>query len=269
MSTTINIADSLLHESSKDYHTKAGEYLSSHLLADFRRCPDLYHRRRSGLIVDEDRPAYLVGRAAHTVILEGLEAFQESFAIGGPVNPKTGSPYGSSTKAWATWAAEQDRDVLTNAQFDLVMKLFHAVGRHTKASELLADGIAECVLREEYCGRKCQIRADWLNPTEGLVDLKTCDDLQWFEADARRYGYVHQMAFYRAVLAQVIGISVPVHFIAVEKKEPFRCGLWLVSEDSLAIAQQENEAAIRRLLRCEETYIWKTGYEEVRSLDCI
>ena len=59
------------------------------------------------------------------------------------------------------------------------------------------------------------------------MDLKTCDDLTWFEADARKLGYLHQMAFYRAVLAQVLdGLLVPVHIIAVEKKEPFRCGVW-------------------------------------------
>jgi hypothetical protein len=38
------------------------------------------------------------------------------------------------------------------------------------------------------------------------VDLKTCDDLTWFEADSRRYGYAHQLAFYRAVLKKALGI---------------------------------------------------------------
>jgi RecB family exonuclease len=47
--------------------------LSSHLLADFRRCPLLYYRKRLGLVPDEDRPAYLLGHAAHTLILERLK----------------------------------------------------------------------------------------------------------------------------------------------------------------------------------------------------
>ena len=55
-------SDVLIHEPADVYHANAGEYLSSHLLADFRKCPLLYHRKRSGLIPDEDRPAYLVGR---------------------------------------------------------------------------------------------------------------------------------------------------------------------------------------------------------------
>ena len=55
---------------------------------------------------------------------------------------------------------------------------------------------------------------------------------------------------------------------AVEKKEPYRCGVWQVAEDSLASAQRENEAAIGRLLRCEETGIWISDLTPVfRRLD--
>ena len=81
----------------------------------FRRCPQLFRRKRTGLIPDEDRPAYLVGRAAHTAILEGRDAFQDSFAVGGPINPKTGQPYGVSTKTWTEWAEAQGKPVLTPA----------------------------------------------------------------------------------------------------------------------------------------------------------
>lgn len=270
MSTVETTTDFLIREPADVYHANAGEYLSSHLLANFRKSPLLYHRKRCGLISDEDRPAYLVGRAAHTVILEGMDTFQRSFAVGGPINPKTGSPFGASTKAWAEWAAKQGgKEVLTDQQHDLVMQMANGVKLHEFAQELLSDGIAEGVVRADYCNRKCQIRIDWLNPHSGIVDLKTCDDLQWFESDAKRYGYLHQVAFYRAVLAQVIGVAVPVFFIAVEKKEPYRCGVWQVAEDSLASARRENEAAIGRLLRCEQTGIWESGYEDVRAFDCV
>ena len=65
------------------------------------------------------------------------------------------------------------------------------------------------------------------------------------------------MAFYQAVLAQVVCRSVPVHIVAVEKKEPFRCGVWRVSDDTLAIARGDNEAAIARLLVARESDTWK------------
>jgi len=157
---------------------------------------------------------------------------------------------------------------LTDAQFDLVQKMADGVRPHQIAVDLLSSGIPEGVVRTNYCGLPCQIRIDWLDPHRCILDLKTCDDLTWFQADAKRYYNVYQMAFYRAVLGQVISLPMlPVHLIAIEKKEPFRCGVWRVSDDTLAIAQRENEAAIRRLKVCRERDHWPTGYEEVRVLD--
>jgi len=132
---------------------------------------------------------------------------------------------------------------------------------------LLAVGVPEGAVRTDYCGVPCQIRMDWLNPQEGLVDLKTCDDLTWFESDARRHSYLHQLAFYRAVLARVTGVLVRVHLVSVEKKQPHRTGVWRISDDALAIAQQENEAAIQRLTSCVAADTWPTGYEECRLFD--
>jgi len=159
-----------------------------------------FHRKRIGLIADPDRPAYLLGRAAHTLILEGRQRFDEEYAVGGPINPKTGHVYGSNTKAFAEWAAAQGKLVLSREQFDLLLRMHLGVARNELAMKLLAAGVAEGVVRAEYRDVDCQIRIDWLNPRRGIVDLKTRDDLTWFEADARRYGYVHQMAFYRSAL---------------------------------------------------------------------
>ena len=217
---------------------------------------------------DTESASYLIGRAAHVRILEGRDAFEAAFALGGPINEKTGKPFGTATKAFAEWAAIQGKPVLAHDQVDLVEQMASGVAMNDEAVALLLYGRAEGVVRTEYCGTPCQIRIDWLHPHRGIVDFKTCDDLTWFEADARRYGYHRQVAFYRAVLAQALGDTlVPVHLIAVEKKEPFRCGVWRVGDDTLARAQRENEAAIRRLLICRERDEWPTGYEEIRVLD--
>ena len=249
------------------YHARSKEFLSSHALADFRRCPLLFQKKRSGLIADEDRPAYLVGRAAHTLILEGRERYDQEFAVGGPINEKTGEVYGSRTKAFAEWAAAQGKPVLTDSQAALVEQMREGVARHELAMQLLANGEAEGVVRAEYCGAACQIRLDWFNPGLGIVDLKTCDDLGWFESDARRYGYAHQLAFYRSVLQQVTPLFVSVYLVAIEKKEPFRCGVWRMGEDVLGIAKGENEQAIQLLQECERRDQWPTNYEQMRTFD--
>ncbi len=60
---------------------------------------------------------------------------------------------------------------------------------------------------------------------------------------------------------------MPVYLVAVEKREPYRCGVWRMGEDVLALAQKENEQAIGRLVRCRETDAWPTLYEDLRTFD--
>lgn len=257
----------LIQEPYEVYRAKSAEHLGSHRLSEFRKNPLLFHKKEQGMVPEEDRTAYLLGRAAHTLILEGRDVFETTYAVGGPVNPKTGERFGSRTKAFQDWADMQAKSVLTDEQAMLVERLHGSVRDHKHARELLSQGVAEGVVRVEYVGTPCQARLDWLNPERGIVDLKTCDKLDWFEVEGRGFGYIHQMAFYRALCALVLGETVPVWFIVVEKQEPFRCGVWRVSEDVLAAAQKENEAALRRLLNFRETDVWPTGYEEVRVLD--
>ena len=233
-------------EPAEEYHAKAAEFLSSHQLMDFMRCPYLHAKKRAGLIADKDSPAYLLGRAGHCRILEGRDVYEAEFAFGGPINPSTGKPYGSGTKKFAEWQARQGKPVLTLEQVDLIEKMATGVAMNDQAVDLLLYGRAEGVVRAEYCGVPCQIRIDWTHPHRGVVDLKTCDDLTWFEADARRYRYHNQMAFYRAVLAQAVGqrCSRPHRGRGEERTLPL-CGVWRVSDDTLAIARQRKRSGHR------------------------
>ena len=258
----------LIHEPQDVYHAKAKEFLSSHELKQFRDDPYLFWKRRNGLLPEEpERAAYRIGRATHRLILEGRESFEDGYAVGGPVNEKTGEVFGIRTKAYTEWAEAQGKPVLTCEEAALIENLHAAVQSHRIAAELLSNGVPEGVVRADYSEVPCQARLDWLNPERGLIDLKTCDHLRYFEMDMRAYRYVHQLAFYRAVLAQVIAQLVPVHIVAVEKQEPFRCGVWVISEKTLNQAQKENEAAIGRLTQYDQAGVWPTGYEELRTFD--
>ena len=249
------------------YRSRAKLHLSSHALADFRACPQLFRQKELGLIPDMDSTAFLVGRAAHVLALEGRPAYAAGFEIGGPINDKTGKAYGRDTKAFADWAALRGKPVLSLDQADLVEALADNVLRHPVAALLLCGGVPEGVVRQNYAGMPCQGRFDWVSPKFGLVDLKTCDDLTWFESDARRFAYAYQMAFYRALLREATGTTMPVHLIAVEKRAPFRCGVWRLSEQVLDAAERENLSAMRRLEQCRANDAWPTGYEEIRTFD--
>ncbi len=257
-------------EPAHEYHAKAGEYLSSHQLIDFLNCPWLYRKKQLGLIPDEDSNALLVGRATHTRILEGRDAYEAQYALGGPINKTTSKPFGKDTKAFKEWADAQGKPGIHYEDLDLIEHMAAGVAKNDAAVELLLYGRCEGVVRTDYCDTPCQIRIDWLHPHRGVVDLKTTADLTWFEHEARRRRYHNQAAFYQAVLAEALAVDprcIPVHIVAIEKVEPYRCGVWQVSEHTLAAARRENRLAIDRLRRAWETDDFPTGYEAIRTLE--
>ena len=264
----LNIDLNLLKtEPFEDYRAKTKDFLNWHSLKDFIDCPLLYYKKTQGLIEDKDSSYFSTGRAAHKRILEGEVTYSSAYAVGGPVNPKTGKPYGTETKAFEEWALLQGKPVVSHAQNELISQMADGVAANKNAAELLLNGKAEGVVRSSYCATPCQIRIDWLNPTRGLVEFKTTDDLTWFEKDIYNYGYIGQLAFYHSVLMHELKVSsIPVYLIAVEKREPFRCGVWNISYQTLDQSRERNEKAIKDLLVCRESNVWPTNYEEIRTL---
>jgi len=264
----MNKPEWLITEDQTEYHarTRRGEYLSSHMLKDFMKCPALYHMKMTGEVVDEDKPSYALGRAAHCLILEGREAFDREFTVDEPINPKTGKAYGPDSQAYQLWLETQTREVVRPGDYEQVKILNNAVARHPEAMKLIAGGFPEAVVRTEYCGIPCQIRMDLFQPDAGIVDLKTCDDVDYFPFDARKYGYWSQMAFYWDIVLQVSMIRYPFYIIAVEKKAPWRCRVDRLVEDDLMSSVRENRAGILRLRECRDAGAWPTNYEKIGYL---
>ena len=254
-------------EPAEEYHAKAAQYLSSHQLIDFMICPQLYRKKQLGQIENTQTPAMLVGSATHTKVLEGHNVYEAEYAVGGPINPRTSKPFGRDTNAFRDWCEAHGKTVLTDKQAASVENMADGVAWNLEAVDLIRHGRAEGVVREMYCGMPCQVRIDWTHSFRGIVDLKTTADLTWFENDCKRRRYHNQLAFYQAVLAEVIGQHVPVHIVAIEKTEPFRCGVWRIGDDTLTNARRENEAAITRLRAATEIDHFPTGYEEIRLLE--
>jgi len=269
MIATRSILDHLIIEPEAVYAARRADHLSSHALAEFRKNPQLYRKKQLGLVKDHDRPAYAIGRAIHCRVLEGAEEFARRYAVGGPINPKTGRTFGADTKAYQEWLQAQSKPTVSEDTAALCESLAQAVQGHEVARGLLDTGQAEGVVRASYGGLPCQIRIDWTHPERGLVDLKSIDDLDWFEVQARSFGYAHQLAFYRAILGVAAGVIVPVHIIAVEKQEPYRVGVWRLAEQVLDATARENLAAIERLKICRAQDRWPTGYEQIRIFDYI
>lgn len=269
----------LLDIPADEYHaaTKRNEYTTSHRLNLFRKCPALYKKTVDGEIVEGDTAAFQLGRATHTMILEGMERYDAEYTTSdGPTNPKTGGAYGRATKAYQEWAAQQAMPVIGTDDFALMAKMRMAVHAHPVAADILKQGFAEGTIRTEWDGEPVQARLDWFDPERGiLADLKTCADIDRFGYDIRDFGYTTQMAFY----VECIGLAAPVlvlskvYLIAVEKKEPYRVAVVKFFPMTLVEGNKAdrlptkwglgNDACIRELKKCRETGVWPTRYEEV------
>lgn len=281
--------DVFVSEPMAAYKAKRAEYLTSHQLSEYRACPLLYHKSMAGLIAAFFFEAFLVGAATHTLALEGRAAFEREYVVGGPINPKTEKPYGSDTQKFREWAKTTGKTALSDDQFALACRLASAVRLHPLASELLKNGSAEGVLRvPDYCGVKAQIRVDWFNPFAGIVDLKTCENIDQFakgvetvndadsdapiivrlspDSDAAKYHYHEQMAFYRGVYRQKTGVNVPAYLIAVEKRDPNRVGVFRLSDELLFAKETDNQSAISDLIVSRRENVWPTNYEELRVI---
>ena len=139
MMTSFDVLEKLAVVPEADCHaaSRKGTWLSSHLLADFRRCPEFYHRKVTVGVVEKSR-AYALGRAAHKLILEGEQAFREDYAVSdGPTNPKTGQPYGKLTKAYAEWEVALGKPVVTADERTWLGRLHGAVQAHEEARDPL------------------------------------------------------------------------------------------------------------------------------------
>ena len=256
----------IIHEPEEQYHarSKTGEMLSSHMLQRFAFMPYKYWATISGIYQEPDKAEHAFGRAAHKLILEGQEAFDAAYTVSdGPINERTGKPYGKDSKVYQDWLSCQTGEVITTADFEEIDTMRNAIANHAGIVELLSgNGEAEAVVRANVDGVDCQIRMDYFDPQVGIIDLKTCRDITFFEADMRTFGYCYQMAFYRRVLREATGRDYPVYVIAVDKTDFHVPGFWLIPSAELDVAERVNAASIRRLKECRENGVWPTGYEK-------
>jgi len=287
--TDIDYQKILIDEPFPVYLANREKYLTSHQLMDFIRCPRLYYLKKTGaLTTDPNKTSseLVLGSAAHKLILEGRKEFDLCYAVGAPINERTGKEYGRDTQAFAKWVEQQRADkgsaveFITTEQWYTISSMADSAMKHAEAQKLLHHGVAEQVLHSDFDGIPVQSRLDWfteIGEVPVIVDLKTCNDLDSFEFDSRKFMYGVQLAFYRRIfLCSIfdeydIDCTIPpkIYMISIEKKPPFRCGVFRVSDSTLEHFNAKLDAALESLKACQNDGSYPTLYEDVRSLDLI
>jgi exodeoxyribonuclease VIII len=195
--------------------------------------------------------AMVKGSALHTMMLDGWKTFQRKYAIGGPINERTGKTYGRDTKAFEEWIAGQDRPFLTTEEYDDTLAMAEALDAHPEAGKLIraAGGMCELtIVWNEPWGVDgqdkilCKARLDYIHPALGVLDLKTCDDcrMEQFSTKIARFRYHWQAAWY-TLASKRAGLNPSGDFawIAVESSPPHDVACWCPTDDMMTRGQSE------------------------------
>jgi len=171
--STVPQLGAILDEPNSVYH--GHDAISNSKLSVFRKRRYLYYRKyvKKDLFEEVDKEYFLIGQAAHTLILEGIDVFNETYKVAPEDAPKrplkkreyyVGKIQANTEEALTFWE-KFDYEcegfvVLTDKQWTGIKALKDSVFRNEVAEALLSEGVAEVSFRVDMGWTLAQVRAD-------------------------------------------------------------------------------------------------------------
>lgn len=237
------------------------------------------HYKFHQLCGGKDTDALSFGRHIHTAILEP-EKFESSFVEWLGAEAKNGEWTTDKRTVAGAWkkfkaaAAANGQEILDASQLESIELIRQAIEGSPEASHLLRSSQHEVTITWTHrFGCQMKMRADMLNSTQFLADLKSCRSAQpgdgygQFGRDANDYGYHQQLAMYQDGAEALTGNRLPVYIVAVESSAPHDCVVYEVPEVALELGRSIYEENLARVLRCEKTDHWPGCGEGVQTLE--
>jgi len=187
------------------------------------------------------------GRAMNDFLSMDPAEFLGKYVIAdGPVNPKTGKPYGADTKAFIEWKATQSKIPVSSQAYNMFGKMAQAYNKHAFVKSLYGhERMRNVILQADISGVPCLCKVDGLYFADGStfgIDVKTTSDLTTFARLAPGLYYPEQQALIRLVM-EANGLESPqVRIVALEKGPLPRCGVFAISR------QDEVEVRVKSIL---------------------
>jgi hypothetical protein len=232
----------------------------------FDSCAYLYFKRYVERSIPEDTgdtKAMRLGTAAHVLMLEGPGAYETRYAVKPETYPaaqgehKEWNANATICKAWEAEQRAEGKSILTRDEAALLRRMFLGLHTNSEAVDLLRSGLSELGIIRPGVELSLKGRLDWFDPESGsLVDLKTIECLDDLPREIERRLYYRQLALYRHLASEEYGVAVRASIIGVEKTEPFRCGVYHLSEKLLELGDAENFASLTNLAQAKATGEW-------------
>lgn len=217
---------------------------------------------RHAMLNPVESAAMVLGQALHVALLES-DRFRSTYAAA----PKCDRRTVAGKADWAAFqAANAGRIVLTEDEMNECLALEAAARNHPVAHALLyAPGVNEASLVWNHAsGLQGKARLDRLTTYEDfstIVDVKTARDAspQRFAADAARFGYHVQAAWYLGGADALAPIARRFVFLVLEKEPPYAVACYELDEQFLAAGRIECERALTSYKNAKESGVWP-GY---------
>jgi hypothetical protein len=214
------------------------------------------HPKLNPAYKSDDDPKYDLGRAAHSLFLEG-DGNVEVFIY----------------DDWRSKAAKESRaearlhgkTPMLGKHWDdvqaMVLALEDGLNASTVDPPLFAEGKPEPTLLWDEDGVPCRARLDWLrDDMTAIDDYKTTSASAkakvWSERTMYGIGGDLQAAFYLRGLKAVTGADATFRFVVQETYPPFAMSVVTVGADVLALANAKVDRALGIWRRCLETGEW-------------
>ena len=251
MKNKIGIYPNISH---KEYHDDASAVSNSYL-SKLAKCP------ANAWVKQEETAALLFGRATHSYILEGPDAFFKEFAV----FPKYMDRRTKEGKQEYLGFQEANRgkDVISEDDYDTITSMADSVIRHPFACKLLSQGRSEQSVywTDKETGIYCKCRPDRIPDGDHgvIVDLKTTTDARpkQFLSSVLSYGYDRQAGMYIEGLNEVSNVKVDAFiFIVVEKTAPYMVATYTLSDTFLSYGKIKFHNLLELEKQCRENDEW-------------
>lgn len=240
-----------------------------------------------GELPDNDSKDRNFGSAAHCMILEGIEAFNERYKVSQPccsalkTGPNKGKPCGKESRyvdESELWYCGSHRPKESSVYSHYVSpkehrrleRMNHFIRRHNSVAMLRARGGCEVSFVADIHGVRCKGRLDKLIPETKqayptILDVKTIREgrgsKEHLRQDILKYGYHVKAAFYIAGVRQHIKADyVDFDWVFIEKKPPYDIHPIEADELDLLIAKDELRILMRDYKQAMESGLWP-GYQ--------
>lgn len=256
MTTIYNQSDIAYHANPAIGSTTAKLWLES---------PRLFKDQIDGIKKRKDTRAFMFGRAAHARFTD--REFFDRIVSAGPVNPKTGKPFGAETQAYMEWsAANPGAIILSEAEMNDLDYMDERMPAQVCDIFTDAQGVAESSVYQTIAGVAVKCRPDWISRGT-IYDIKTIPSISDAEKHISKYKYWFSHAWYRMVVKAETKSSMPFKFVFAEKSPPYRWRIVSIDADWIGSADATVDRVLGEIAVAQDTgdYTDRCEVEEMAS----